>query len=80
MQGDNTRRLKNQQSSKKFSKIGRYMANLSSRIEFVTSVSHKFLPNTDFYFLITFIFDATFVRVHFMAQKITRTTRVKLGA
>jgi DNA-dependent RNA polymerase auxiliary subunit epsilon len=55
MQGDNTRRLKNQQPSKKVSKIRRYLANLSSRIEFVTSVSHKFLPNPDFYFLITFI-------------------------
>ena len=78
MQGDNTRRLKNQQPSKKVLKIGRYLANLSSRIEFVTPVSHKFLPNADFYFLITFIFDATFVCVHFMAQKITRTTQVKL--
>jgi len=39
MLGDNTRRLKNQQPSKKVSKIGRYMTKLSSRIEFVTSVS-----------------------------------------
>jgi len=29
-------------------KIGQYKNNLTSRIEFVASVSYKFLPNTDF--------------------------------
>jgi len=39
-------------------KIGRDKGNLISRTEFVTLVSYNFLPNRDFYFLITFIFDA----------------------
>lgn len=39
-QGDNTRRYKNKQPSKKVSKTGRYMTNMSSRIQFVTSVSY----------------------------------------
>jgi len=30
------------------SKIGQYRVNLISRIEFVSSASYKFLPNTDF--------------------------------
>ena len=41
------------------SKIGQYRINLISRIEFVSSVSYKFLPNTHFYFLIACIYDAT---------------------
>jgi hypothetical protein len=45
------RSVKKNQIKKKeeliFSKIGQYMVNLISRNEFVSSVSYKFLPNTD---------------------------------
>ena len=41
------------------SKIGQYRVNLISRIEFVSSVSYKFLPNTHLYFLIAWIYYAT---------------------
>jgi hypothetical protein len=39
-------------------KIGQDNGNLISRTEFVTLVSYNFLPNRDFHFPITFIFDA----------------------
>jgi len=46
-----TRRLKKSATVKKedfiSSKTGQYRANLISRIEFVSSVSYKFLPSTD---------------------------------
>jgi hypothetical protein len=52
MRSVTTRRLKKSATVKKedfiSSKIGQYRANLISRIEFVSSVSYKFLPNTDF--------------------------------
>jgi len=54
------------------------MTNLISRIEFVTLVSYKFIPNTDFYFLTTYIFDASRVCVNVTTQKITRTTHAQL--
>jgi len=41
------------------SKTGQYNVNLIWRIEFVSSVSYKFLPNTHLYFLIACIYDAT---------------------
>jgi len=41
------------------SKRGQYRANLISRTDFVSSVSYKFLPNTNLYSLITCIYDAT---------------------
>ena len=51
MRSVTTRRLKKSATVKKedfiSSKIGQYRANLISRIEFVSSVSYKFLPNTD---------------------------------
>ena len=40
-------------------KIGHYRVNLIWRIEFLSSVSYKSLPNTRFYFLITCIYVAT---------------------
>jgi hypothetical protein len=46
-----TRRLKKPATIKVdliSSKIGQYRANLISRIEFVSSISYKFLLNTDF--------------------------------
>jgi hypothetical protein len=51
MRSVTTRRLKKSATVKKedfiSSKTGQYRANLISRIEFVSSVSYKFLPNTD---------------------------------
>jgi hypothetical protein len=50
MRSVTTRRQKISYSKKEdfiSSKIGQYRANFISRIEFVSSVSYKFLPNTD---------------------------------
>jgi hypothetical protein len=51
MRSVTNRRLKKLLTVKKedfiYSKIGQYKANLISRIEFVISVSYKFLPNTN---------------------------------
>jgi len=41
------------------SKSGQYRVYLILRIEFVSSVTYKFLPNTHFYFLIVCFYDAT---------------------
>ena len=62
-----------------FYKIGQYRIKLISRIEFVSSVSYKFLPNTQLYFLIACIYEvtATAVTVRVIAQKTTDTTHVK---
>jgi len=67
--------LKNEDSYK----IGQYRIKLISRIEFVSSVSYKFLPNTQLYFLIACIYEvtATAVTVRVIAQKTTDTTHVK---
>ena len=51
-----TRRFKKSATS---SKIGQYRANLISRTEFVSSVSYKFIPNTNLCFLIPCIYNAT---------------------
>jgi len=66
------------------SKRGQYRANLISRTDFVSSVSYKFLPNTNLYSLITCIYDATChlplatcVTVFVTAQKMTDTTHIK---
>jgi len=55
------------------------MANLISRIEFVSSVSYKFLPNTTFSSLLpAFTMPLlTSVTVNVIAQKITNTTHIK---
>ena len=60
-------------------KTGQYRSNLISRIEFVSTVSYKFLPNTHFNsLLLAFTMPlATSVTVHVIAQKITDTTHVK---
>lgn len=51
MRSATTRRLNISASVKKddliFSKIGQYRANLISRIEFVSTVSYKFITNTN---------------------------------
>ena len=41
------------------SKFGQYRVNLTSRIEFVSSESYKFLQNTNLFFFIACIYDAT---------------------
>jgi hypothetical protein len=41
------------------SNTGQYRVKLISRIEFVSSLSYKFLPNTYLQFLIVCIYDAT---------------------
>jgi len=60
-------------------KFGQYRANLIARIEFVSSISYTFLPNTDFQFLFTRIFEATCHSTPglIIAQKIKDTTNVK---
>ena len=88
MRSVTTRRFKNAATFKRedliFSKSGQQIVNLISRIEFVSSVSYKFLPNTNLYSLITCIYDATChlplatcVTVFVTAQKMTDTTHIK---
>jgi len=74
------RRLKISATVKKddfiFSKIGQYRANLISRIEFVSTVSYKFLPNTHTCIsLFACIYDAT---CHFCNCAILRTSNSEL--
>ena len=63
MRSVTTRRFKKSATFKKedllSSKTGQYRGYLKSRIEFVSSVSHKFLPNTHLYFLIPLFYDDT---------------------
>ena len=61
------------------SKSGQYSVNLISRIEFVSSVSYKFLSNIYLYFLIVCIYDATchFGKCACYCTKITDITHVK---
>ena len=64
MRSVTTRRFKKKSATLKkedliSTKIGQYKVNLISRIEFVSSVSYQFLPNTHLYFLIACIYDAT---------------------
>ena len=78
-----TRRPKNSATLKKEEfispKIGQHKLNLISRIEFVSTVSYTFLPNTHLYFLIACIHDdtCTTVNVRVTAQKIADNTHVK---
>jgi hypothetical protein len=63
MRSVTTRRLKKSAAVKKedviSSKIGKYRANLFSRIEFVSTVSYKFLPHTNLYFILLLAFTMT---------------------
>jgi hypothetical protein len=83
MRSVTTRRFKKSATFKKedliSSKIGQHSVNLISRIEFVSSVSYKFLPNTHLYFLIVAFSMpiALLLTVHVIAQKITDTTHIK---
>jgi hypothetical protein len=83
MRSVTTRKFKKSATFKKehliSSKIGQYSVNLISRIEFVSSVSYKFLPNKHLYFLVVAFTtpSATSVTVYVLAQKRTDTTHIK---